>query len=80
MKNVVDTVVEQFARMVSRDGGDLSLLGVEGDTIRVGYRMGADPDCIDGVCVLPALEVQQLMNETLVRRDPSLRVVVEVID
>ena len=67
MKNVVDTVVDQFARMVSRDGGDLSLLGVEGDVVRVGYRMGADPDCTDGVCVLPPLEVQQLMDETLAR-------------
>jgi hypothetical protein len=65
--------------MVSRDGGELSLLGVEGCVVRVGYRVGADPTCTDGSCVLPKVELEQLMAETLARRDPELRVVVEVI-
>ena len=79
MTSVADTLVAQFDRMVRRDGGQLALLGVEGDVIRVGYRTGADPGCADGACVLPHLELQQLMGETLARRDPALRVVVEVI-
>jgi hypothetical protein len=79
MTSVADTLVAQFERIVRRDGGQLSLLGVEDDLIRVGYRAGTDPGCADGACVLPHLELQQLMGETLARRDPALRVVVEVV-
>ena len=77
--STADELVSQFNRMVSRDGGALSLLGCDGDVIRVGYHVGADPTCADGACVLPHVELQQLMAETLARRDPALRVVVEAI-
>jgi len=60
--------------MVEGDGGSLRLSGVEGDLITVGYRPGADPTCEGDACVLPEAELQQLMAETLARRDPSLRV------
>ena len=73
------SLVKQFDRMVQRDGGSLSLLGVEGDVIRVGYRLGSDPTCEDGVCVLPQVELQELMGEALARRDATKRVVVELI-
>jgi Fe-S cluster biogenesis protein NfuA len=76
---VASTLVEQFDRMVKRDGGELSLLGLEGDVVRVGYRLGFDPTCTDGVCVMPHLELEQLMKETLRRRHPELAVVVEVL-
>ena len=79
MKNVADVLVEQFSRMVRREGSQLSLIGVEGPVIRVGYKLGADPDCADGACVLPHLELQQLMAETLARRAPDMHVVVEVV-
>jgi hypothetical protein len=79
MKSVADSLVEQFDRMVRRDGGELCLLGVEGGVVRVGYRVGVDPSCTDGSCVLPQVELQQLMGETLSRRDPALRVVVEAM-
>ena len=46
--------------------------------IRVAYRPGADLECETDSCVLPHLELQQLMSETLGRRDASLRVVVEL--
>lgn len=74
-----EKLVEQFQRMVERDGGSLSLLGVEDAVVRVGYRLGVDPECADGVCVLPHLELQQLMQETLTRRDATMSVVVELI-
>ena len=80
MASVADTLVAQFDRMVRRDGGALELLGVEDDVIRVGYRAGVDPGCADGACALPHLELQQLMGETLARRDPGRRVVVEVVE
>jgi Fe-S cluster biogenesis protein NfuA len=72
-------LVGQFDRMVRRDGGSVALLGVEEGVIRVAYRPGVDPDCDDGSCALPQVELQQLMAETLARRDASLRVVVELV-
>lgn len=76
---LADTLVAQFERMVRRDGGALTLLGVEDGVIRVGYRLGADPACEGGACVLPHLELQDLMNETAARREPGARVVVQLL-
>jgi hypothetical protein len=72
-------LADQFDRMVRREGGTVTLLAVADRVIRVGYHPGADPECDDGSCVLPHLELQQLMTETLARRDASLRVVVELL-
>jgi hypothetical protein len=77
--DLAETLVEQFDRMVRRDGGQLSLLGFDGTVIRVGYRVGTDPDCSDGTCVMPHVELEELMNETATRRFPGVRVNVEVI-
>jgi hypothetical protein len=77
--STADDLISQFDRMVRRDGGLLSLLSFDGNVIRVGYKLGSDPNCADDVCVLPHVELQQLMAETLARRDPSLRVVVEAV-
>lgn len=71
------TLVSQFDRMVKHDGGSVTLLGIDDGVIRVGYAPGVDPDCTDGVCVMPHAELEQLMAETVARRAPSLRVVVE---
>jgi hypothetical protein len=76
---LAETLVAQFERMVRRDGATLTLLGVEDGVIRVGYRMGADPTCDDGACVLPHLELQDLMNETAARREPVAKVVVQLV-
>jgi hypothetical protein len=76
---VAETLVAQFDRMVQREGGSLELLGTEGNIINVGYKLGVDPECTDGVCVLPDAELQALMSETLQRRDPSLSVVVSLM-
>ena len=76
----VTALVERFQRIVARDGGTLTLLAADADSIRVGYRPGAvDPDCADGSCTLPQVELQQLMTETVARQQPGLRVHVEVI-
>lgn len=73
-------LVERFNRMVARDGGTLTLLSADSGTIRVGYRPGAAaPDCSDGSCTLPQVELQQLMTETAARQRPGVRVEVEVI-
>jgi Fe-S cluster biogenesis protein NfuA len=79
VRPVADLLVAQFSRMVARDGGALSLLGIDSGVIRVGYRAGADPTCEGGTCILPHLELQDLMNETVARRDPGLKVVVQPV-
>jgi Fe-S cluster biogenesis protein NfuA len=79
VSEVATALVQQFDRMVRRDGGSVTLLGVNDGVIRVGYRIGADATCSSDACVLPEAELTQLMSETLSRRDPSLQVVVEVI-
>ncbi len=78
LQPVADTLVEQFGRIVARDGGQLFLMGVADNVIRVEYRPGGDIECADGACVLPGWELEQLMNETIARRAPELRVAVEV--
>jgi hypothetical protein len=77
--DTAETLVRQFDRMVKRDGGSLSLLGADGKVIRVGYKPGVDPTCDEGSCILPHLELQQLMAETLARRTKEVRVVVELV-
>jgi Fe-S cluster biogenesis protein NfuA len=77
---VAGTLVEQFDRMVRRDGGAVRLLGVDDGVIRVAYAPGADVSCETDACVLPHVELQQLMAETLARRDTGLRVAVELAD
>ena len=77
--DTAETLVRQFDRMVKRDGGSLSLLAADDAVIRVGYKPGIDPTCDEGSCVLPHLELQQLMAETLARRAKDVRVVVELV-
>lgn len=76
--DIASTLVSQFDRMVRRDGGSVALLGVADGVIRVAYRPGVDPTCDTDSCVMPHVELQQLMAETLARRDASLRVEVEL--
>jgi Fe-S cluster biogenesis protein NfuA len=78
MADVAQELVAQFDRMVRRDGGSLELVGADGGVIRVAYRMGSDPTCEGDACILPDAELQQLMSETLRRRDPALRVEVRM--
>jgi hypothetical protein len=77
--DVAEKLVQQFDQMVKRDGGSLRLLGVADGVVRVGYHPGVDPNCDDGACVMPQVELQELMGETLARRDPDLRLVVELV-
>ena len=76
--DIATTLVNQFDRMVKRDGGSVALLGVTDGVIRVAYRPGVAADCADDVCVMPHVELEQLMAETLARRDTSLTVAVEL--
>ena len=80
MTAAVRELVERFDRMVARDGGSLTLLAADDDTIRVAYRLGsAGPDCEDGACFLRQFELEKLMSETAARRMPGVHVKVEVV-
>jgi hypothetical protein len=74
---VAQSLVTRFDRMVRSDGGSVRLIGVEGDTVRIGYKPGVDPECHDGVCVLPEMELQAMMAEVLAAQAPALKVKVE---
>lgn len=77
--SVARTLVQQFDRMVRADGGSLELLEADAAVVRVRYRPGAPPeDCESGACALPGEELRQLMSEALARRDPALRLELEV--
>lgn len=77
---IASNLIAQFDRMVRGDGGSLSLTRVEPDgLIEAAYRPGADPACETGACAMPHAELQQLMSETLQRRDPELRVSVRLV-
>lgn len=78
--NVAENLVKHFDRMVRRDGGGLALLGVDGTCITVAYRPGVAPDCDSGVCIMPHVELQAMMAETLARRDSSLSIRVVLAD
>ena len=77
--DVAKQLVDSFARMVRIDGGSLQILSVEGSNIRLGYTPGVDPECASGACVLPHLELQEMMREWLSRRDPGANVSVQLI-
>ena len=80
MADGIEFLVQRFGRMVSRDGGSLTLLSRDGDVIRIGYHPGAaDPGCADGACVMPDRELEALMTETIARHDPRLRVRVKLV-
>ncbi len=74
---MAEALVAQFQRMVQRDGGVITLLGVESGVVRIGYSAAQEAACEDGRCPMPRSDLQQLMSETLGRRSPALRIEVE---
>ncbi len=71
-------LLHKFEHMTTRDGGSLTLVATDEESIRFRYRPGFDPDCDDDACVLPGAELQTMLRETVARRRPDLRVDVEV--
>jgi hypothetical protein len=80
MSTGVESLIERFQRMVARDGGELTVLSADPDAVRLRYRPGdVDPECADGVCVLPHRELAQLMGETFARQAPGVRLQIEEV-
>jgi Fe-S cluster biogenesis protein NfuA len=75
----MESLIDRFRRMVARDGGELTVLAVTPGDVRLRYRAAAaDPDCADGICVMPHRELEQMITETLARQWPGVRVHVEL--
>jgi Fe-S cluster biogenesis protein NfuA len=78
MSTAMDSLLDRFRRMVEHDGGELTVLAVTPGDVRLRYRAAAaDPGCVDGVCVMPHRELEQLIGETVARQWPGVRVHVE---
>jgi Fe-S cluster biogenesis protein NfuA len=78
MSTAMESLIDRFRRMVDRDGGKLTVLAITSEDVRLRYRAAeADPECADGVCVMPHRELEQLIGETLARQWPGVRVHVE---
>jgi hypothetical protein len=80
MSTGIESLIERFQRMVARDGGELTVLSAGPEAVKLRYRPGdADPECADGVCVLPYRELEQLMGETFARQVPGVRLEIEPV-
>ena len=78
MSTGIESLIERFQRMVARDGGELTVLSADPQAVRLRYRPGdADPQCANGVCLLPRRELEQLMRETFARQAPGVRLEIE---
>jgi hypothetical protein len=77
--DIAQQLVTSFAHMVRIDGGSLQILSVQDRDIRLGYTPGVNTECVTGACVLPHLELQEMMREWLSRRDPGANVSIQLV-
>jgi Fe-S cluster biogenesis protein NfuA len=77
--DVARQLVDSFARIVRSDGGAIEIVSAQDDRIVVAYTAGVAEECESGACVLPHLELQDMMREWLSRRAPGCSVVVTLV-
>ncbi len=70
---LASSLISRFSRIVRRDGGRLRLIDANGELIRVGYSPGTNPECQEGVCIMPEAELQAMMSEVLVAEAPNIK-------
>jgi hypothetical protein len=76
---VAQQLLNSFSRMVRGDGGQVEILDDAADIV-IGYRPGGPPpDCETGACVLPHVELQDMMREWMARRSPGRQVSVRLL-
>ena len=68
-----------FRRIVQMSGGDIRLLEDADDRITIGFVPGRVTACESGACVLPHVEVEEMMREWLARRAPAKTVKVQLL-
>ena len=74
--DIARQLVDSFSRIVRSDGGAIEIASASDGWIVVNYIQGADSACESGACVLPHLELQDMMREWLSRRAPDCSVTV----
>lgn len=74
--NPGEQIVFEFQRLVQRDGGLLTLRSFDGSAMTIEYRAGQAAHCDSNQCVLPHLELEELINETVQRRYPDCKVII----
>lgn len=76
--DIARQLVDSFVRIVRSDGGSIEIASVSGGQIIIDYRPGAMDACESGACILPHLELQDMMREWLSRRAPECSVIVKL--
>jgi hypothetical protein len=78
--SIANQLLASFERIAASDGGTLTLLAENDETIRMGYRSGGEADCDNGVCMLPHAEIEAMMRDWMARKAPSVRLEVVPLD
>lgn len=76
---IAQELLDSFARIVRGDGGTLGIISATEARTELAYTPGIDPDCADGACALPHIELQEMMREWLARRAPGHALVVRLV-
>jgi len=71
LSEAVKLVVEQFKEIVGADGGEVRMLGVEGDLLRVAYKPGHNEQCES--CVISPENLRDMLLDVLPAHDASIR-------
>lgn len=70
----VDAVVETFDEIVKPDGGSVTLVAVDGSTLRIRYAPGVNEEC--ATCVMEPDALAGMMQDMLKQHAPSIESVV----
>jgi hypothetical protein len=71
VSEAVKQVVEQFQEIVGADGGQVRMIGVEGDLLRVSYKPGHNEQCAS--CVISPENLRDMLLDVLPGHDASIR-------
>jgi len=67
----VEHTLDLFRRMVSRDGGVIELVSVEGGTARIRYTPGHNEECPD--CVLSPEDLEVMLRTSFEAHAPHVQ-------
>jgi hypothetical protein len=72
-------LVDSFARIVRSNGGSIGIASASDGQIIIDYMQGSEDICESGACILPHVELQDMMREWLSRRAPDCSVTVKLV-
>ncbi len=76
---LAEFVVMEAKSIVTPDGGDIELIGVEGSTASVRYKKGHNPHCLE--CVITPADLCDFLTDMFSEKAPHItRVEVLVAD